>query len=361
MANNCNGSRCVQLEAGHTLCNLVNGIFGPIEYQVSPPITKLIGPGYDGVESYNLGETSDCTVSGTLVFSYAKLKGAGGHIADLGSDPNNKPPPIASWYSNDSIDTSSYSNEYYGVYTATVPRKIYIMDQAADAVQWSTSYDGYWRQIGEVYGIEWMYKRFDSTAGLCPPGTEFNPITGGCDEIDTWTWDEEINEYVPKWCVAISGEDNEIIRNGKYIFTIFISPTPEKEYLKDHNVLVWLSYLGGTAIEGLDFNGPDMVIIPIGKTSVTFEIDILQLTENKNIKISTTSNEYTNCGEYSIEILGDEYGKYFDYTDYENKGTTCCRYYSLHYNDWQSCRQIAIPQYPGMMVEDGKTYIDGEY
>ena len=107
------------------------------------------------------------------------------------------------------------------------------------------------------------------------------------------------------------------------------------------------------AIRNEDFEGPSSVIIYADQSHASFQIRTHIPFANKTIHISGTS-EYIelSCNNPQITLLKNEY--YF-------LRNSCCPYFTLQYEEWQSCTRIPEPEYPLKMLEDGSFYGDGEY
>ena len=358
MATGSNG-REIQLPDGHTECNLkhsaLESYFDPWskdEYPGSRSGFTVPGPGYDSSLSPTATVTTGCdnTAYGTILWGIQVSAIWIGSVA-LSDDYNNPGSVPNNSFSFSDIDVrgGALGAQWYENYDLDYTGILY-----DEETNWWNGVKWYTYKLS--YISTFVYREVSNPASYCPIGTAYNSITGGCDELDTYYWDEELLRYVPFVCIEVDGP-NEIKEIGTYKYTIGFDDGWIDDIIKE-DTLVTLSYAGRTGKNGIDFYAPTEIVIPRYKKEVKIEIEYKVLDENLSFLIQPSSETYPSCEENEINIFKS---KYFDYTDYENKGTTCCRYYSLHYNDWQSCRQIAIPQYPGMMVEGGKTYIDGEY
>jgi len=354
MDGNCYDGRCIYLDPNSSPCNLdfeaMRAFLPDRSYTATNQYhSVIVGPGYDPAIT-SFGSTGYSCGDGR--FDYGLV------LHSIG---------FSGYWTYDLRDTTA------GTYTTSVNDDYISAGNGVDRFQnyWADSVYAkfyipteWWSEVGRYKhpyfystDINFRFLKVANPESYCPPGTIYNPKTGTCDELPDWTWDEELNKYIPFVCLEVHGED-EIKEPGIYKYIIGFDDRWEDDIIKEDTV-VSLSYIGGTAKNDVDFFAPIQVTIPMHQKEVEIEIEFKVLDENLNFFITPGSEIYVACEEFEVEIFLD---KYFDYSQYDDRRyTTCCRYYSLHFNDWSSCRQIAVPQYPKMTLGDGTIYRTGEF
>ncbi len=360
MATTGSGGREVQLPSSHDGCHLYHEAIKPsinFTKDYSAPAFVLRGPGYNSDLNAAASTSTYCDrISGTILWGI-KVSSTVQQSISLGRDPSG-PEGYSDSYSERYICCYKSSHPtFYGNYWAHYNAHMY----SPDGPYW-VSYGGgtgQWYITQKSVKSVFYYYNVNNPESYCPPGTTYNPQTGSCDELNSWEWDDDLNKYIPTLCLEVNGP-TEITSEGFYTYTVGFDERWENnhEELIHKDTVVTLSYLGGTAENNVDFYAPVTVVIPKNSQYIEFEIEYRMLSANLNLIITPISEEYEVCldGELEVELFQSRYYQYDD-----RRYTTCCKYYSLHYRDWSSCRQIAVPQYPKMTLENGKVYREGEF
>ena len=140
-------------------------------------------------------------------------------------------------------------------------------------------------------------------------------------------------EPIP-YCLNLDGP-SKLCEPTVYTYTISI----DDYYIPEDDIEIFLSYIGGSAKNNIDFYAPNKIILPSGKNNISFNIEIknINIFDPKNFKISMlginiiTKEEIYECEEpFIIEINCDEDQKYYDYRKYG----TCCDYAPKDFIEW---------------------------
>jgi len=186
-----------------------------------------------------------------------------------------------------------------------------------------------------------------TNGSCCPIGTVYNIETGTCEEICN------------TGCITISGNTN--VKCGSVEqYTISYANAFDGSNAK-LSFYVYLSYVGGTAINGSDFFGPNKVLLePANNYSAKIDIRFLRKTDQKTFVISATTGTYY-CDQL-IEQCAPLHGKISCESDhYENGGgddgggtpgdgpppgggggIDCCTYMPKDYIAWS--RDVGVPE-----------------
>ena len=154
----------------------------------------------------------------------------------------------------------------------------------------------------------------------CPPGKIWDPLTGTCIEC------------IEESCFYIEEPYNDVINYlhpNIYNYTIKMNFNCINKVVP-RDTTVYLSYIGGSAKNGIDFIAPKEVIIKQGTNEIDFQIEVLDcFTEDKYFYIDI----YDGCDDpYLINILSCGYD-YEDSYDHRKYGT-CCDYIPKDFIEW---------------------------
>ena len=184
---------------------------------------------------------------------------------------------------------------------------------------WSDYYDC-WRVNYDVIVTYlftyWLFCYVDNgIVPPTPPGYDWNP-----DNILVK------DECIP--CIDISTLSKT---NKEIIYNVSIENSGNGDCLNNEDVVVYLSYNGSTAINGVNFTGQTSVIIKGNTDSATFSIELLETDIERTINIegvaTLLNNTYApSCGLNNETIYPSD--------NVEENYDSCCSYMAKDFVNW---------------------------
>ena len=199
-------------------------------------------------------------------------------------------------------------------------------------------YSLFWKQIDYIDGKEiwesttrnsypyyalWA-KESDEPPFIPPTGWEWDTYTGVLTKI---ICDKEIAS-----CIDLSGPIN-VCRDQTYTYTVTQHIDSKCiNTIAYGDKTIYISYSGSILVNGVDFNGPTSVYIPLGERSVDFNISInTEFEYGKYINITIESSidyaENENCNTNLVSNL-------IECDDSNINTNTCCSYMPKNYIPW---------------------------